>query len=76
VYNTYSEVILGRAMSNNPLEKLLSTQEAADILGVHVQTIRQFIRRGELPAVEISARLYKIRPEDLEKFIEDRKTTK
>lgn len=60
---------------NQPLEKLLSTREAADILGVHVQTVRQYIRRGELPAVKISPRLYKIRPEDLERFIEDKKTT-
>jgi excisionase family DNA binding protein len=61
---------------NEPLEKLLSTREAADILGVHVQTVRQYIRRGELPAVKISPRLYKVRPEDLERFIEDKKTTK
>ena len=61
---------------NEPLEKLLSTQEAADMLGVHVQTVRQYIRRGYLPAVKISPRLYKIRPEDLEMFIEDKKTTK
>jgi len=61
---------------NEPLEKLLSTQEAADILGLHVQTVRQYIRRGELPAVKISPRLYKIRPEDLERFIEDKRTTK
>ena len=63
-------------MDNEPLEKLLSTQEAADILGVHVQTVRQYIKRGELPAVKISPRLYKIRPEDLERFIEEKKTTK
>ena len=61
---------------NEPLKKLLSTREAADILGVHVQTVRQYIRRGELPAVKISPRLYKIHPEDLERFIEDKKTTK
>jgi excisionase family DNA binding protein len=61
---------------NEPLERLLSTREAANILGIHVQTVRQYIRRGELPAVKISPRLYKIRPEDLEKFIEDKKTTK
>ena len=61
---------------NEPLEKLLSTREAADILGVHVQTVRQYIRLRELPAVKISPRLYKVRPEDLERFIEDKKTTK
>jgi excisionase family DNA binding protein len=64
----------GKAM-NEPLEKLLSTQEVADILGVHVQTVRQYIRLGELPAVKISPRLYKVRPEDLERFIEDKKKT-
>lgn len=65
----------GKAM-NEPLERLLSTREVADILGVHVQTVRQYIRQGELPAIKMSPRLYKVRPEDLERFIEGKKTTK
>lgn len=38
-------------MSPRKVERLLTAQQVAEILGEHVQTVRSRIRRGEIPAV-------------------------
>ena len=43
--------------------------ELAEILGVSVQTLREYIKRGELRAVKIG-RNYLVRPQDLYDFLE------
>lgn len=53
---------------------LLNTQEVARILGVHVQTVRRYIRSKQLPAIKLTPRLYKIRQRDLERFLSARQT--
>ena len=53
---------------------LLDTQEVARILGVHVQTVRRYIRSKQLPAIRLTPRLYKIRRGDLERFLSTRQT--
>ena len=53
---------------------LLDTQEVARILGVHVQTVRRYIRSKQLPAIRLTPRLYKIRQRDLERFLLTRQT--
>lgn len=55
-------------------EGLLDTREVASILGVHVQTVRRYIRAQELPAIRLTARLYKVRPQDLQRFLQSRHT--
>ncbi|MDQ4075899.1 MAG: helix-turn-helix domain-containing protein [Chloroflexota bacterium] len=54
---------------------LLDTQEVARILGVHVQTVRRYIRSKQLPAIRLTPRLYKVRQVDLERFLKARHTT-
>lgn len=54
---------------------LLDTREVARILGVHVQTVRRYIRSQELPAIRLTPRLYKVRQGDLERFLLARQTT-
>ncbi|RLG85644.1 MAG: excisionase [Thermoprotei archaeon] len=54
------------------MEKLLSLREAASILGVSWQTVRFKIKRGELPGIKVG-RLWRIDPEDLQKYKERRK---
>jgi len=54
----------------------LSPEEAAAYLGVHIQTVRGYIRTGKLPALRIAGeRAIRIRREDLsallEPFLED-----
>lgn len=53
---------------------LLDTQEVARILGVHVQTVRRYIRSKQLPAIRLTPRLYKVRQHDLERFLLTRQT--
>jgi excisionase family DNA binding protein len=55
-------------------EGLLDTQEVARILGVHVQTVRRYIRARQLPAIRLTPRLYKVREHDLQRFLESRAT--
>ncbi len=55
-------------------DSLLDTEEVARILGVHVQTVRRYIRAKQLPAIRLTPRLYKIRALDLEHFLNSRST--
>lgn len=55
------------------MPKLLSTKEVANILGLHEQVIRRYIRKGILPAIKLE-RKYKIDEGDLNRWLEERKT--
>jgi len=49
----------------------LSPEEAAEALGVHVQTLRAYVRSGKLPAHRLAGeRAIRIRRPDLEKLLE------
>jgi excisionase family DNA binding protein len=49
----------------------LTPEEAAETLGIHVQTMRAYIRSGRLPAFRVAGeRAIRIRREDLEKVLE------
>ncbi len=51
--------------------KLYSTEQAADYLGVHVQTVRSWIRSGRLPASRLAGqKSIRIREADLEAVLE------
>jgi len=56
-------------------EELLTVEDAAKKVKVHPETIRGWIRSGELPAVDIGGK-YRIYPEDLDTFLKRRKTTR
>lgn len=52
-------------------ERLMSLQDAADYLRVTERTIRNYIRRGKLPALRVNgSRLIRIRPADLDALLE------
>ena len=52
------------------LEKRFYTpREVSDILGVSPTTIMERIHRGELPAVRVSQRIYRIPAPALERFV-------
>ena len=53
----------------------LTVKESAQALGVSEKTVRGLIRRGELPAYDISKRVTWILRTDLEAFIESRRTS-
>ncbi len=59
-----------QAVSGSP-EKLYSPEEAAEYLGVHVQTVRAWIRSGRLRASRLAGqRSLRIRASDLQSVLE------
>jgi excisionase family DNA binding protein len=53
--------------------EFLSVQEVAKELGLKEDTIRNYIRTKQLPAVKFG-NTYRISRKDLDKFIEERRT--
>ena len=51
----------------------LTPEEAAEALGIHVQTLRGYVRSGKLPALRLAGeRAIRIRRADLEQVLESR----
>ena len=50
----------------------LTVRDVAETLKVHEETVRRWIRRGDLVALDLGGPRagYRVRPSDLEKFIE------
>lgn len=55
------------------MKKLLTVEEVTEILQVHWQTVLKYVRTKKLKAVKLD-RGYRIDPDDLKKFVEERKT--
>jgi excisionase family DNA binding protein len=51
------------------MERLLTPKEAAKIMAVSPRTIKEWLRRGEMPGLKIR-NLWRIRSSDLENFIQ------
>lgn len=51
------------------MEKYLSLEEAAEVLGVEYKTVYRLVRSGELPAGKIG-RVYRIKGTDLDGYFE------
>lgn len=54
------------------MEKLLTLEEAAEVLGVDYKTVYRLVRAGELPAGKVG-RVYRVAPEDLQAYFESTK---
>ena len=54
------------------MERLLSVEEVADILGLEYKTIYRLVRSGDLPAARIG-RVYRVDRADLEAYLERQK---
>jgi len=56
--------------SKDELPKLLTIRQAAEILNVHIETLRRWDKRGKLKAIRVNERGdRRYRPEDLEKIV-------
>jgi len=56
-------------------KEFYTTHEVAKILGLKEQTIRDYIKRGELPAHRFG-KVLRIRKDDFDRFVEQRRTKK
>lgn len=54
------------------MERLMTTEEVAEILRIDAVTVRRLIGRGELVAYRIAGE-YRVSPADLEKFVESQR---
>ena len=54
--------------AQDDMEKLFTPREAAEYLKVHVETLRRYVREGQLQAVKVGGRL-RIQESDLIKFV-------
>lgn len=59
------------SIEEKTLSRLLNAQDVATTLNMGLSTVYQLVERGELPSIRIG-RTVRIRPEDLEKFIESK----
>lgn len=59
---------------NNKLRKLLTIRQAAEILNVHVETLRRWDKDGKLKAIIVNERGdRRYDPKDIEEFLKRRK---
>ena len=67
-----SKIAIGaKSMADVSEKQFFSPDEAAEFLGVHVQTIRGYIRMGKLPALRLAGeRALRIKREDLLALLE------
>jgi len=54
-------------------DALLTVEKVAEILDVHIKTVRAYIASGSLPAIKLK-REYRIQRSDLDEFIRERRT--
>lgn len=57
------------------LERLLTYEEAGDMLGISGKAMSDMARRGEIPRVVLSERKHRIHPDDLATYIQKRRRT-
>lgn len=53
------------------LEDLITFEDAAEMLGVHVNTVRNWVKKGLLPVRRFGPRRLRLLPEDVQKVIEE-----
>jgi excisionase family DNA binding protein len=64
-------VVKSEAVQPTGAREYLTPEEAAEALGIHVQTMRAYVRSGRVPAYRVAGeRAIRIRRPDLEKILE------
>jgi len=56
-------------------QPFLTPQDVSDILQVSVQTVRRWIRKEGLPAYKVGPRMWRIKHDDLDRWLEQQRTT-
>src|ERR1700694_3470904 len=72
IYTIFSSVFLIQITEEIFMERLLTTEEVAELLRIDPVTVRRLIMRGELTAYRIAGE-YRFAPSDVEKFLESQR---
>jgi excisionase family DNA binding protein len=56
-------------------QPFLTPQEVSDLLQVSVQTVRRWIKEEDLPAYKVGPRVWRIRKDDLDVWLEQQRST-
>ena len=51
------------------MERLLEPKEVSELLGIHLDTVRRYLREGKIKAIKLGNR-WRIRESDLDKFLD------
>ena len=49
--------------------QLLTTKQIAEFLQVDVETVRRYVRSGQLKSIKLGGRYIRVKPKDLKKFV-------
>lgn len=58
-----------------PIDRFLTLQEVAERLNVSIRYVRSLRQSKALPVVRLSPRCLRVRPEDLDRLVEERMAT-
>src|SRR5258708_16707739 len=72
VYSIFNSVFVIYFIKEVSMERLLTTEEVAELLRIDPVTVRRLIMRGELTAYRIAGE-YRFTPADVEKFLESQR---
>jgi excisionase family DNA binding protein len=59
----------------NSTSKLMTPEQVAEILQVHVLTVYSYIKKGKFDAIRLG-RSYRIDPQDLDTFVKSNKSSR
>lgn len=54
------------------MTKMLTLKEVSERLRLHINTVREYVKKGKIPAVKFE-RAWRVEEKDLEEFIKERK---
>jgi len=72
-YNTGNLNVGDKRMQD---DEMLTAEEVAKIMKVHISTVRKWVRAKELRVVDIGPREYRIRRSELNRFVQEREREK
>src|SRR5216683_5673049 len=72
IYTMFSSVFLSLIIKEVSMERLLTTEEVAELLRIDPVTVRRLVTRGELIAYRIAGE-YRFTPAGVENFVENQR---
>jgi excisionase family DNA binding protein len=72
IYNTLNSIFVISITEEATMERLMTTEEVAELLRIDVVTVRRLVARGELTAYRIAGE-YRFTPSGIENFVESQR---